>query len=110
MIDAATQAGANNIDGVSFTLRNDRAARSRALTEATREAIAKANTLAQTLGGRVLRIVAVEEGGTTPRPMIYARQETFAAKVADTPIEVGALEINAQVQLVAEAEIASIPR
>jgi len=110
VIDAATQAGANNIDGVSFTLRNDQAARSRALADATREAIAKANTLAQTLGGRVIKIVAVQEGGTNPRPIIYAQQESFARTAADTPIEVGALEIIALVQLVAEVETATIPR
>ncbi len=110
VIDAATQAGANNIDGVTFTLRNDQAARSRALADATREAIAKANTLAQTLGGRVIKIVAVQEGGTNPRPIIYAQQESFARTAADTPIEVGALEIIALVQLVAEVETATIPR
>jgi hypothetical protein len=111
-IDAATQAGANNIDGVSFTLRQDRTARGRALAEATREAIAKANTLAQALGGRVVRIVAVQEGGANfPHPVIYAQQEIFAAaKVADTPIEVGTLEINSQVQLVAEIEMDALPK
>ncbi len=106
-IDAATEAGANNIDGVSFTLRQDRAARGRALAEATREAIGKANTLAQTLGGRVVRIVAVRESGAnSPRPVIYTQQESFArVAAADTPIEVGTLEINSQVQLTAEIEI-----
>ncbi|MBA3632897.1 MAG: SIMPL domain-containing protein [Acidobacteria bacterium] len=110
VIDAATQAGANNIDGISFTLRQDREARNRALAEATREAISKANALAQTLGGRVLRIAAVEEVDRNPRPVIYTRQETFAVKAADTPIEVGTLEINSQVQLVAEVEVGTIPR
>ena len=111
-IDAATEAGANNIDGVSFTLRNDRAARGRALAEATREAVAKAETLAQTLGGRVVRIVAVRENGAnSPRPVIYAQQESFArVAAADTPIEVGTLEISAQAQLVAEIEIGANPR
>ncbi len=111
VIDAATQAGANNIDGISFTLRRDREARGRALAEATREAIAKAETLARTLGGRVARIVAVQEDGAkSPRPVIYARQETFAKTSADTPVEVGALEINSQVQLIAEVEIGATPR
>jgi uncharacterized protein YggE len=110
-IDAATEAGANNIDGVSFTLRNDRAARGRALAEATREAIGKANTLAQALGGRVVRILSVHEGGTNPpRPLAYAQPEALASRVADTPIEVGTLEINSQVQLTAEIEIGANPR
>ncbi len=106
VIDAATRAGANNIDGVSFSLRQDRDARGRALANATREAIGKANILAQALGGRVVKITAVQEGGTSPRPpVIYARQEALASQTADTPIEIGTLEINSQVQLVAEVEI-----
>jgi len=106
VIDAAAQAGANNIDGVSFSLRQDRTARGRALAEATLEAIGKANTLAQTLGGRVVRIVSVQEGGTNPpRPLDYAQPEALASRVADTPIEVGTLEINSRVQLTAEIEI-----
>jgi hypothetical protein len=36
MIDAASQAGANDVSGIAFTLRKDRQARDRALSEATR--------------------------------------------------------------------------
>src|SRR4029079_11889000 len=42
VIDAAAQAGANDVAGISFTLRQDRQARDRALSEATREAVSKA--------------------------------------------------------------------
>ena len=109
VIDAATGAGANNIDGIAFSLRDDRQARNQALSEAAREALGKASALAQTLGGRVVRIAAVEESGSPPRPVLYAQQEAFAAKT-DTPIEVGALEINSQVRLEAEIEIVQNPR
>ena len=61
VIDAATRAGANNIDNLAFTLRKDRPARDQALTDATREAISKAQLIAQALGGRVVRIVEVQE-------------------------------------------------
>jgi uncharacterized protein YggE len=110
VIDAAAQAGANNIDGIAFTLRRDREVRGQALAEATRAAINKANMLAQALGGRVLRIIAVEEGGGVPRPVMYARQEAMIAGAANTPIEVGALEIDSQVRLVAEIETGANPR
>ncbi len=105
VIDAASQAGANNVDGISFTLRKDRPARSEALAEATREAIAKAQVLAQALGGRVTRIVEVQEGGTTPRPVYETYAGEVSARVAQsTPIEVGSLDIRSQVQLIAEIE------
>jgi uncharacterized protein len=104
VIDAASQAGANNVDGVSFTLRKDRPAQSQALSEATRAAIAKAQVLAQALGGRVARIVEVQESGTMPRPLQQIdRIETLRASQS-TPIEVGTLDIRSQVQLVAEIE------
>ncbi len=107
VIDAASRAGANNIEGVSFSLREDREARGRALAESTRAAMAKANILAQTLGGRIVRIVSVNEGGTTPRPVIYAQQDSFARAAVETPIEPGNLDITAFVQLTAEIEMPS---
>ena len=105
LIDAAAQAGANNVDSVSFTLRKDRAARGEALAEATRAAISKAQVVAQALGGRVARIVEVQEGGTTPRPVYETYAGDASMRVAQsTPIEVGPLDIRSQVQLIAEIE------
>src|SRR6185295_8188017 len=52
VIDAASQAGANDVAGISFTLRKDRPARDEALAEATREALSKAQVIARALGGR----------------------------------------------------------
>jgi uncharacterized protein YggE len=106
VIDAAAQAGSNDVSGIAFTLRQDRPARDRALGEATREAMSKAQVIAQALGGRVLRIVEVQEDGFQQRPPVPIYQtESFAsaAKVA-TPIEVGSLEINSRVQVIAEVE------
>jgi uncharacterized protein len=105
VIDAAAQAGANNVDSVSFTLRQDRPARAQALTEATLEAVSKAQTIAQALGGRVLRIVEVQEDGVRPRPVVentYTRDAMVAQ--ASTPIEVGTLEITSRALLIAEIE------
>lgn len=107
VIDAATTAGANNVGGISFTLREDGDARRRALTEAVREAVNKADALARALGGLVVRIVAVEEGAS-PQPVFYAQREAMAAQTADTPIEIGSLEINSQVRLIAEIQRSGI--
>lgn len=109
VIDAASQAGANSVDNLSFTLRRDRPAREQALSEATREALAKAQTIAQALGGRVVRILEVQEAGTVrPLPVMQRMDAEFgrAASMAApaTPIEVGSLNITSQVQLVAEIE------
>jgi uncharacterized protein YggE len=107
VIDAASQAGANDVTGLSFTLRKDRPARDQALGEATREAVGKARMIAQALGGRLVRIVEVQEEGTNrPRP-VYEMDQVQSMRVgvaAATPIEVGTLDITSRVQLIAEIE------
>jgi uncharacterized protein YggE len=109
IIDAAAQAGSNDISGIAFTLRQDRNAHDRALSEATLEAVAKARMIANALGGRVVRIVEVQEEGFQQRPPVlnFAYEGMTAglqkAGVA-TPIEVGSLEITSRVQVIAEVE------
>jgi uncharacterized protein len=107
VIDATAQAGANDVSGISFTLRKDRPARDRALADATRAALSKAQVIAQALGGRVVRIVEVqEEGFQRPRPVYEMDQmQSMRAVAAQTPIEVGTLDITSRVQLVAEIEV-----
>ncbi len=105
VIDATAQAGANEISGISFTLRKDRPAQDQALREATTEAVAKAQVIAQALGGRVVRIVEVQEDGVQrPRPLFQDQSQMRTMAAAQTPIEVGTLEISARVQLIAEVE------
>jgi hypothetical protein len=106
VIDAATRAGANNVDGLSFTLRRDEQVRRQALAAATREALDKARAIAEVLGGRVARIVAVEEGGTVrpPVPIQYDRASIRTAEATSTPVEPGQLDVRAQVQVSVEVE------
>jgi uncharacterized protein YggE len=109
VIDAASQAGANDVGSITFTLRKDRPAKDQALAEATREAVNKAQVIAQALGGRVVRVVEVaEEGVQRPRPVYEASdqvQSLRAGVAASTPIEVGTLDITSRVQLIAEVEV-----
>jgi uncharacterized protein YggE len=106
VIDATSQAGSNDIAGISFTLRKDRPARDQALAEATREALSKAQVIATALGGRLVRIVEVqEEGVQQPRPVYADQFQMKTMSAAPTPIEVGTLDITSRVQLVAEIEV-----
>lgn len=106
VIDAASQSGANDISGISFTLKQDRAAREQALAEATREAMTKAEVLARALGKRVVRVIEVQEEGFQRPPVPVYQAEAFMAKrdSVATPVEVGSLEITSRVQLIAEVE------
>lgn len=103
VIDAAGNAGANDVGGIAFTLRKDRPARDQALAEATREAMNKAQVIAQALNGRVVRIVEVQEEGTVrPRPVYEDQAQMRSMAAMSTPIEVGSLDITSRVQLIAE--------
>ena len=106
VIDASAQAGSNEISGIAFTLRQDRQAKDRALSEATQEAMSKAKVIAQALGGRVVRVIEVQEEGFIQRPPqpLYRLEAAQARDMATTPIEVGSLDITSKVQLIAEVE------
>jgi uncharacterized protein YggE len=104
IIDAASQAGANDVTGISFTLRQDRAARDQALKEATHEAMSKAQVIAQALGGRVVSIAEVQENGFVRPLQAGIAGDVMMAKQVTTPIEVGSLDVSSRVQLVAIVE------
>jgi uncharacterized protein len=61
VIDAATESGANHVQGIQFTLRDQDAVRAEALREAALRARAEADVLAAALGLKVLRVLTVEE-------------------------------------------------
>jgi uncharacterized protein YggE len=118
VIDAATSAGANSVESVNFILRESNPARGRTLTEATKQALAKAQSMAEALGGRVLRVVEEQEGGFVNRPTtageLEERMEAYAnantsslvanKQLPRTPIEAGALNVRSHVQLIVEIE------
>jgi len=103
-IDAATQSGANQVQSLRFTLKDEQAAETQALREAAVRARAKIDAMAAALGLKVARILRVEEGGQPVRP-IYAEAMAYNAKnmaAVSTPVEAGTIEIHATVSLTAE--------
>jgi uncharacterized protein len=98
VIDAATNAGANNINGIVFTLKDDSEVRAQALAAAATKARANAEAIAKALDLRVTGVFQAEslEGvDVRPRAMQFAAA-SLAGKVA-TPIEAGNVEIQARV-------------
>src|SRR5215475_2463071 len=69
VIDAATESGANQVQGIQFTLRDQDAVRAQALREAALRARAEADVLAAALGLKVLRVLTVEESSPRFVPM-----------------------------------------
>jgi len=105
LIDGAMQAGANNINRLVFTLKDEEAARLEALRQASAKAKAKAEAVAASLGLKVVRIASITESERTFQPIFrqapMARAEALAAQ-APTPVEPGAVEVRSTVTLTAE--------
>ncbi|HEY8562849.1 MAG TPA: SIMPL domain-containing protein [Pyrinomonadaceae bacterium] len=107
LIDAATRGGANSVEGISFNLRDDSRSRGDALGTATRQAMAKAEAIAESLGGKIVRVVETVEGGATPTPIVLSNATTgnVAAKQEfRTQIQAGAISVRGQVTLVVEID------
>jgi len=104
LIDLATQSGANSVQSLRFTLKDEQAALSQALREAAVKAKAKADALASALKLRILRVLQVDEGGQPVRPVFAEAMMARAGvegKVA-TPVEPGTVEVQAMVTLTVE--------
>jgi len=101
LIDASMQAGANNINRLVFTLKDEQAAQLEALRQASAKAKIKAEAIAASMGLKIVKISSITEGERTIQPIYRARAESLAAQ-APTPIEPGTVEVRSTVSLTAE--------
>ncbi|MDQ3388115.1 MAG: SIMPL domain-containing protein, partial [Gemmatimonadota bacterium] len=100
VIDAGLEAGANRVNGVSFSLKNPEAIRAVALREAVQRARGEAQTLATALGVRLGALMEASTSGVPVRPMYRTESAVDFARAASTPIEPGEQTVFAQVHLV----------
>jgi hypothetical protein len=103
LIDSAMQAGANNVNRLVFTLKDELAAQLEALKTASAKAKAKAEAVASSLGLKIVRIAAVTEGERTVQP-IYRQAMAARAEAAPapTPVEPGTVEVRSTVSMTVE--------
>lgn len=97
VIDAAFTAGANQLEGVRFQLKNDTAVRERALQDAVKEARRKAEVIAEALGVRLAGVLEVSEGGVSILERGAPQGFAGVRAAADTPVSPGQLDVNANV-------------
>jgi len=102
LLQAAVDAGANSVSGVSFTVSDPARGREAALQGAVADARAKAEALARAAGRTIGRALAIAEGGFTrpPVPMPYAMK--MEAQVSEVPIAAGTEEVTFTVSMVFE--------
>jgi uncharacterized protein YggE len=101
VIDAGLKAGANQVEGVYFSLKNDGAAREAALRQAVVEARDKARSIASALDVRLGDVLTVQEGGVNLRPPQPLAGVAMMARRADvaTPVEPGEVTVSASVTI-----------
>jgi uncharacterized protein len=101
VIDAGLKAGANQLEGIQFGLRNELPARERALREAVMSARSKARAIADALDVRLREVLEVEEGGVSLRPPIipFAMGGALSRAEAATPVSPGEVTVNASVTI-----------
>lgn len=103
IIDIGTQAGANRVTGISFTLQNDAAVRERALTEAAQRARANAEAIAAGLHLHVVRVVEAESGEAAIRPRQFVANKLMNPAAA-TPIEPATIQVMESVTVTLEVQ------
>jgi len=100
MLDALIEAGANNINGIQFSIKDAEAAKSEARREAVKNARRKAEEMATAAGVRLGRILLMTESSHqfNPQPMMMARG--MAADMAEsTPVQGGEQTLSVTVNM-----------
>jgi len=105
ILDTLVQQGANQISGPVFRLDQVDPALDAARLEAVRKARARADLYAKATGMRVKRILQINDGGVAPpQPYPIPVVREAMAKDASTPIQPGAVQLIASVNVVYELE------
>ncbi|MEO6333504.1 MAG: SIMPL domain-containing protein [Pyrinomonadaceae bacterium] len=114
IIDTATSAGANSVEGIQFTIGEASPAKGEALALATKQAMAKAEAVARSLNGTIVRVVQTIEGGV-PAQIVDAAYGGNASAATNTmmdmkpavstPVHAGTLVIRSQVVLIVDISV-----
>lgn len=96
VVDAAVGAGANVVQDVAFSLKNESEFRARALAKAVEDGRTKARVMAQALDVRLGKLISASEAQAPVITPVYGRAEA----AAPTPIIPRQIEVRATVNLV----------
>lgn len=101
VIDAATEAGSNTIEGINFTKENQTEVENEALAKAVADARRKADQLAKAADIEIRGVWEINESGINrpPWPM-YAMAKDAGFGGASTPIQPGEVSVTANVTVV----------
>lgn len=97
VIAAATAAGADSVDGPSFSLDEQTAAYRDALRDALADARSKADAAAGAMGVKILGTSTIVENSGGGGPIMYAADAAAKASESAPPIKIGPVNVSAQV-------------
>lgn len=111
LIDVAFAAGANTLNGISFSASDTQEAKTEAMKKAVADAERKAEVLAEASGLKITEIVAISEGGaisyenTVGNAMARGMDMAAAAEeAAETVVSAAKLIVSVSVNITFEAE------
>ncbi|KPN61867.1 hypothetical protein SAMN04488527_11110 [Aliiroseovarius crassostreae] len=96
VLDRVMRAGANQFEGLSFDLSDRQAAEDQARAAAVKNAVHKANLLAEVAGVSLGPVLRISEGGASPSPQFGMARMSMEAD-GNMPVAAGEIEISAQV-------------
>jgi uncharacterized protein len=97
VIAAATAAGADSVDGPSFSLDEQTAAYRDALREALADARSKADAAASAMGVTILGTSTIVENSGGGGPIMYAADAAVKSSESAPPVKIGPVDVSAQV-------------
>lgn len=96
VLDGVVEAGANQVQGISFDVAERGDLEMKATANAVRDAVAKARNIADAAGIELGEILTINTGGVGPAP----RQFLARAAAEGVPVAAGELTVRAQVSVV----------
>src|SRR5262249_36269320 len=99
VVDAGFKAGANQLQGVQFGLRNEFPAREEALKQAVFEGRRKTQAMADALRVNLVEGVEASEGGMSIVPLAEPAAAQRMAVSTETPVSPGQIQVHANVTI-----------
>jgi uncharacterized protein YggE len=101
LIDAANQAGANNVGSLSFGLQDPEPKVQQALAQATKQAMSYAAAIATGLGGTLGAVISAQQGSAYTPVVLPSLGATGATT---TPVQTGTVSVYATVNVTVQLQ------
>ncbi len=99
VLDGVIAAGANNVSGLSFSIRDDSQLRQQALGEAGKQAQAKAKVVADSLGVKIVSVASASEDVSISSPPMPLAARAAASSADSVPVAAGEMTVTARLQV-----------